>query len=228
MKKPPSIPISKGFFWRTALLSLLLWITIDVFVPRQHSIRQFDAKEVARLETAMWRSYYDKNPALLFWQLAGGLRQQFHAPFWRSFGLAFLATKAAFVFKKGQSRTDYQQAMPALITYYEAIQKLTVERFDVQKVAALELDWWIVHRQRDRYSYGDLAVALEKTSAALYNQPVSSFSAYATLRANAMRLCDETGHRPSATTEITWQKIEQELDLAWSTLHTVVRPANRI
>ncbi|WP_461135879.1 hypothetical protein [Spirosoma lituiforme] len=233
MKTPPAKPVpsrqtgSKSLFWRAALVALVLWITIDVFVPRQHSIRQFDANEVARLETAMWQSYYDKNPALLFWQLAGGLRQQFHAPFWRSFGLAFLATKAAFVFKKGHSRADYQQAMPGLITYYEAIQKLTVERFDVQRVASLELDWWIIHRQRDRYSYADLAKALAKTSAALYSQPVSSFSSYATLRANAMRLCDETGHKPNATTEASWQTIEQELDRAWHVLHTVVRPANR-
>lgn len=234
MKNAPSKPVPsqqtspKRLFWRAALVALMLWITVDVFVPRQHSIRQFDAKEVARLETAMWRSYYDKNPVLLFWQLAGGLRQQFHAPFWRSFGLAFLATKAAFTFKQGHSRLDYEKAMPDLITYYNAIQELTVERFDVPKVAALELDWWIVHRQRDRYSYADLATALEKTSAALYNQPASSFSNYAVLRANAMRLCDETGHQPNATTEASWQKIEQELDLAWNALHSVVHQAKGV
>lgn len=232
MKNPPPQSVSsqqtglKRFFWRAALVALLLWITVDVLVPRKHSIRQFDAKEVARLETAMWRSYYDKNPVLLFWQLAGGLRQQFHAPFWRSFGLAFLATKAAFTFKEGHSRLDYEKAMPDLITYYEAIQKLTIERFNVQKVAALELDWWIVHRERNRYSYADLAIALEKTSAALYNQPASLFTNYAVLRANAMRLCDETGHKPTATTEAGWQKIEQELDLAWDALYTVVHGAN--
>ncbi len=174
----------------------------------------------------MWRSYYDKNPVLLFWQLAGGLRQQFHAPFWRSFGLAFLATKAAFLFKKGQSRTDYQQALPNLITYYEAIQRLTVERFDVQQVAALELEWWIVHRQRDRYSYADLATALANTSAALYNQPVTLFNSYAQRRADAMRLCDDAGRQPGGATEANWRPIEQELALAWGDLYKTVHVAN--
>ena len=202
---------------------LLIWIVVDSCVPRQHSIRQFDSREVARLETEMWRSYYDKKPVLLFWQLAGGLRQQFHAPFWRSFGLAFLATKAAFVFKKGQSRTDYQQAMPALVTYYTAIQDLTVEQFAVAKVAALELNWWIVHRQRERYSYDDLATALVQTSAALYNQPTDQFINYAKLRANAMRLCDQAGRQPGGATEADWQQIEQELARAWGTLHQVVQ-----
>ena len=208
--------------WRGILLSLLIWILADLFTLRTHSIRQFDPAEVARLETDMWRSYYARNPALLFWQLAGGLRQQFHAPFWRSFGLAFRATKAAFVFKQGQSRTDYQRAMPTLVSYYTAIQDLTEEQFNVNGVAHYELEWWIIHRQRDRYSYRDLANALAQTSAALYTQPATQFAQYARLRAEAMRLCDEAGQQPGGATEANWQRIEAELNRAWTVLHTVV------
>lgn len=154
--------------WFLGVSILSLWIATDLFIPRKHSIRQFDPTAVARLETAMWRSYYDKNPALLFWQLAGGLREQFHAPFWRSFVLGFQATKAAFVFKRGQSDADYQQALPELLTYYGNIQELTVESFTIPDMAREELNWWIVHRQRDRYSYADLADALDTTAAVLY------------------------------------------------------------
>lgn len=211
------------WLWRGALLALLIWIVTDVFVPRKHSIRQFDPAEVARLETAMWRSYYAKKPVLLFWQLAGGLRQQFHAPFWRSFGLAFEATRAAFVFKQGQSRADYQQALPLLIDYYRAIQELTIEPFNIRRVAALELDWWIVHRQRERYSYSDLAHALALTSAALYDQPALTFTQYAHLRADAMRLCDGAGQQPNGASEADWQRIERELNRAWKNLHDVVQ-----
>lgn len=216
---PPKKPI--GWLWRGALLAMLIWIATDVFVPRKHSLRQFDPAEVARLETLMWRSYYDKKPVLLFWQLAGGLRQQFHAPFWRSFGLAFQATRAAFVFKRGQSPADYQQALPILVQYYQSIQALSTEAFDVQRVAALELRWWIVHRQRDRYSYRDLADALEQTSTALYNRSAPAFTTYAHLRADAMRLCDEAGHY--GATEADWQRIERALHRAWATLHRTVQ-----
>ena len=211
------------WLWRGALLGLLVWIAVDVFIPQKHSIRAFDPAEVARLETAMWRSYYDKNPALLFWQLAGGLRQQFHAPFWRSLGLAFQATRAAFLFKQGQSRTDYQKALPILTDYYQSIQELTIDYFDVRRVAGLELEWWIVHRQRDRYSYVDLAKALAQTSAALYSQPMSQFTTYAQVRADAMRLCDEAGQVPNGATEADWLRIEQTLNQAWGDLHGVVR-----
>lgn len=198
---------------------LALWIASDLFIPRKHSIRQFDPTAVARLETAMWRSYYDRNPVLLFWQLAGGLRQQFQAPFWRSFTLGFQATKAAFVFKRGQSNADYQQALPELTTYYGDIQELTVESFTIPDMAREELNWWIVHRQRDRYSYVDLADALDSTAAVLYRQPIARFTRYGQLRADAMRLCDEAGR---GATEADWQRIEQRLNQAWSELHRVV------
>lgn len=221
------------WLWRGVLLTWLIWVATDVFVPRKHSIRQFDPAAVARLETAMWRSYYDKNPVLLFWQLAKGLREQFHAPFWRSFGLAFQATNAAFVFKQGQSQTDYRQALPTLVDYYQSIQELCSESFNVQRVAALELNWWIVHRQRDRYSYADLADALAQTSAALYNRPASAFIPYAQTRADAMRLCDEAqsvrrrggfaGQHPTGATEADWQRIERVLNQAWGKLHKIVQ-----
>ena len=212
------------WFWRGALLALLVWIATDVFVPQTHSLRQFDPANVARLETDLWRSYYDRRPVLLFWQLAGGLRQQFHAPFWRSFGLAFQATKAAFVFKQGRSRADYQKALPVLIDYYRSIQELSTKQFNVRRVAVLELNWWIVHRQRDRYTYADLADALALTSAALYNRPAPAFAPYAQLRADAMRLCDDAGQLPKGAAEADWQRIEQALNRAWKTLHDVVDP----
>ncbi len=206
----------------------MLWIAIDLFVPRQHSIRQFDPQKVAELETNMWRSYYERKPVLLFWQLASGLRQQFHAPFWRSFKLGFQAAKAAFEFKNsGRLRAGSEKALPGLISYYKSIQALSIEQFDVPKVATLELDWWVIHRQRERYSYNDLAKALAQTAAAQYAQPVKPFSTYGQLRADAMRLRDESSRKPGGTTAADWQRIDNELIKAWSSLHKAVHMDNQ-
>ncbi|MVM30859.1 hypothetical protein GO755_12525 [Spirosoma sp. HMF4905] len=220
---PVRKPKPGRWFWWGILLALVVWVVVDLYIPRKNSLRQFDPKEVARLETAMWRSYYEKKPVLLFWQLATGLRQQFHAPFWRSFTLGFQASKAAFDFKEGHSRADYQRTIPDLISYYESIQALSTESFDVPKVAKLELEWWIVHRQRERYSYDDLANALVQTSAALYSQPAAPFTTYGRLRADAMRLCDDVRNHPGGATEADWQQIDAVLRRAWGELHTVVQ-----
>jgi hypothetical protein len=33
------------------------WIALDVAYPTRHSLRVFDAREVARIETQMWKSW---------------------------------------------------------------------------------------------------------------------------------------------------------------------------
>jgi len=71
---------------------------------------EFDADEVARLETAMWRSYYEKQRLRLFNQLSELLRTQYHMPLIRSNQVAYYAANAAFVFKDGKERADYEKA----------------------------------------------------------------------------------------------------------------------
>jgi hypothetical protein len=38
------------------LLAIAGWVLNDLYAPRTAHLREFDADEVARLETAMWRS----------------------------------------------------------------------------------------------------------------------------------------------------------------------------
>ena len=90
------------------LIALLTWAGFDLRVPRQTTLREFDATEVARLETAMWRSYYDKERLALFGQLAELLRTQYRLPLLKSNAVAFQAAQAAFVFKRGHSRIEAQ------------------------------------------------------------------------------------------------------------------------
>lgn len=58
-------------------------------------IRVFDADHMARLDTDMWRSYYDKKPVALHLQLGQVLRDEFHMTLARSYVTAFRAAHAA-------------------------------------------------------------------------------------------------------------------------------------
>jgi hypothetical protein len=82
---------------------------LDLYYPRVTQMREFDPDEVARLETAMWRSYYEKRRLALFNQLAELLRTQYRMPPLRSNVVAYYAADAAFVFKKGQERSDLRE-----------------------------------------------------------------------------------------------------------------------
>src|SRR5438105_5087960 len=131
-----------------AVASVVLWVTIDLANRSRHDLRNFDGHEVARLETAMWRSYYDHHRLQLFLELAELLRRQYHLPFWQSNVAAYHAARAAVVFQRGHSRPDYMLALPDLVSFYGSIQQHSTTPFDVDKVAGLELEWWIMHRER--------------------------------------------------------------------------------
>ncbi|MBL8190176.1 MAG: hypothetical protein JNK38_19325, partial [Acidobacteria bacterium] len=128
------------------------WLAFDLYGPRQHSLKDFDPKVVAQLETDMWRSYYAKERLKLFRQLAELMRSQYGMPYATSNAVAYQAAQAAFVFKEGKKREDYEKALPNLVKFYQAIHDGADVDFDVQKAAKLELEWWIIHRQRNKYS----------------------------------------------------------------------------
>jgi hypothetical protein len=211
--------------WRIAgvvFIAVLAWAGIDLLAPRQTNLREFDAKEVARLETAMWRSYYDKERLALFGQLAELLRKQYRLPLLRSNAVAYQAAKAAFVFKEGRGRSDYEKALPNLVNYYGAIQAVSDIEFDVDQVAKLELEWWIIHRERKNYAREDLDRSLAELPAAIYQLPVEKFAEHARLRAEAMLLRDRQAEQ-GGLTESDWQHIDELLQASWQSLHQAVQ-----
>jgi hypothetical protein len=137
-----------------APLFLGAWIVTDFAIAGQHSLRRFDGHAVGRLETAMWRSYYDHKSMNLFTELVRALREQYHLPFWKSVLGAYHAAKAAVVFQGGHERAEYERALPDLVAYYGLIRRGSDVPFDVEKTARLELEWWIVHRERAQHAPG--------------------------------------------------------------------------
>jgi hypothetical protein len=207
----------------TAALILLLaaWVAYDLYAPRRTSLREFDADEVARLETGMWRSYYGRERLRLFRQLAELLRTQYRMPFWRSNAVAYQAARAAFVFKDGRARSDYERALPNLVNFYESVRDVSDTDFDVERAARLELEWWIVHRERQRHAPGDLDRALADLAAELYRVPSERLAEHARLRAAAMEIRD-TKAEHGGVTEDDWRRIGQLLHDSWRSLHNAV------
>lgn len=214
--------LKKRTVWAGVVAALLLAAALDLYYPVSTDLRDFNADEVARLDTIMWRSYYDRQPVRLFFQLAELLRLQFDLPWLRSYVVAFHAAKAAFLFKDGSSRADYEKALPDLIRYYRAIRNVSTTPFDVEQEAKLELEWWIVHRQRDQHAPGDLERALAEAAAELYRVPVEKLREYGRLRTEAMNIRDTKAVSGGVTQE-DWKRIEELLQGSWQALWQAVR-----
>lgn len=210
---------------RWVILAVLLiglgWLGFDLYGPRKHSLRDFDPNEVARLETDMWRSYYAKQRVKLFNQLAELMRSQYGMPLATSNAVAYQAAKAAFVFKEGRKREDYEKALPNLVKFYQAIHDGADVNFDVEKAAKLELEWWIIHRQRDKYKPGDLDRSLADLPAEIYRIPAERLMEHARLRQEAMTIRDKKAEG-GGVTEADWQKIHELLQASWKSLFDVV------
>jgi hypothetical protein len=201
---------------------LLGAVLYDLYFPRTAHLREFDADEVARLETAMWRSYYQKQRLRLFNQLSETLRTQYHMPLVRSNQVAYYAANAAFTFKQGHGLSDYEKALPDLIKFYGAIRKMSDIPFDVDRVARLELEWWIIHRERARHPPGDLTKALAELQAEIYQVPVDRLKEHGRLRADAMTIRD-TKAESGGVTEEDWAKINELLRQSWRSLEKAVK-----
>lgn len=204
-----------------AVLLITVWIVLDLYTPHKVDIRDFDPDEVARLDTAMWRSYYDRRQIKLYGELTELLAKQYRLNFWRRQFMAIRAAKAAFVFKDGRNRAEYERALPDLEKFYEDIRDISVSEFDARKAARLELEWWIVHRERKNYPSGALSKALAETAAAVYNLPADKFKEHADLRAEAMDIRD-TKAEQGGVSENDWARIDELLHRSWRSLHTAV------
>ncbi len=197
-------------------------VLFDLYYPRTSKLREFDPAEVARLETAMWRSYYDKKHVKLFNELSELLRTQYHMSPIRSNQVAYYAANAAFTFKQGSKRADYEKALPDLKKFYGEIRRISDIPFDVDRVSELELEWWIIHRQREQHKPGDLDRALAELQAEIYRVPVEKLMEHGRLRAEAMTIRD-TKAEAGGVTEADWAKIGELLSQSWRSLAQAVR-----
>ena len=205
----------------TILALLLAYALFDLYGPRSSKMRGFDANEVAQLETAMWKSYYSRERVKLYNQMTELLRTQYNLPFIRSNAVAYQASRAAFVFKDGHNREEYEKALPYLVNFYNSVRKVSDVPFDVDRAARLELEWWIIHRERKSHQPGDLDRALADLPAEIYRVPAERLMEHARLRAEAMTIRDTKAEQGGVTDE-DWAKIDELLHASWQSLYKAV------
>ena len=206
--------LRKAILAASALLAL--WVVVDLARPVSLHLRRFDPHEVARIETGMWRDYYEHRPVRLFGLLGELLRRQYGLPFWRSWLGAYYAAHSAVTFQKGHNRSDYERALPDLRRYYALIRRGSDIPFDTDRVAASELEWWIAHRERRP----DLVRTLAVLQSDIFGLPPERFQEHAAARARAMLPRDE---KADAISDEDWRQIERWLDDSWSSLHAAIQ-----
>jgi hypothetical protein len=105
---------------RTVVLAVapVLAVVLGAYTswPRHADLRGFEPAETARLETVMWRDYYDKRYVALLGHLYELSRTQFGISPLGSFRIALSAAQAAKAFQPTRSREVADAALPPLVT----------------------------------------------------------------------------------------------------------------
>jgi hypothetical protein len=190
--------------------------------PRRADLRGFDPYVVARLETRMWRDYYDHQVLDLFGCLYALNRRQYRFSPYDSARLAFFAAAAARRFQPTRSRAQAQVALRPLEQYYGIIRRRAGETFDSRKAARLELDWWQLRRENaGPAEYGRV---VGDCFAEVYRVDNAALRESALLRAEMMDYRDR--RRDGTMKEADWRYIETSLVRAYGLLkEAVVRRA---
>jgi len=187
--------------------------------PRHADLRGFEPAEIAGLETAMWRDYYEKRHVALFGHLYQLSRTQFGFSPLDSFRIALAAAAAARAFQPTHSREAANAALPPLETYYRLLASAVPGGFDVAEAARLELDWW--QARREAVSPDQYGVTVARVSTIIYGKPVDdpSLLTAGIGRAEAMAYRDELGE---AMTDPDWSGVECRMRCAYWSLKAAV------
>jgi hypothetical protein len=156
--------------------------------------RSFDPAVVGRLEAAAWVAYYRREWAA-FLRLALTLsRGVLRLPWPVTLRSAWLVLRAVRLWAPLPDN-DPARARRAMASVYRLVGAYGGESFDPAVAAALELEWWHVHRVGQYGGGGDRAEralidALARLYSHVYAVPEASVAPAAHRRASAMALSD--------------------------------------
>jgi hypothetical protein len=200
-----------------AVVAVLAAVIAYCVIPRRSDLVRFDPSEMARLETAMWRHYYEKRYAALFLDLYHVARRQHGFSPLDSARVALAAARAARSFQPSTSRAEAGDAIPYLVGYFRIIARAAPVAVDIEDAARTELAWWQARREAvPPEQYGAI---IARVSTLLFGVDDADIRRAGLIRAQAMAYRDA---RDATMTETDWSTIGDRLAVAYSLLKKAV------
>ena len=177
----------------------------------------FDPDHVALLEAEGWRAYYAKKWARVLYLTERTTATEFHVPVPLSLQGAYLVTRAAVAFKPVDN--DLAKTWRALRAYYALVGRWSGLGFVTDKVADLELQYWIVHRRLSgAEDHTELEDVLTELHSAIFGIPLERARESAKWRTQAAITVDDiTGGRVPEL-EGYWLRLREQLRRCYRSL----------
>jgi hypothetical protein len=168
-------------------------------------LRSFDPGRIADLEYRAWVGYYLRNWPQVLTASVGLVRVGFGMDWYRTLHGAWLVLRANQLWAPFPAN-DPDGARACMRRFYALVRLSYGEPASPAKAAALEVDWWRVHREvqystEPRGAGDELVESLTRLYCYLYGEPEAEVRPAAVHRARAMDLSDqwvEEGCRPDS------------------------------
>ena len=192
--------------------------------PRQSDgppLESFEPYTVGRLEQEAWAAYYYRDWPRLFTLLLEMIQGQFGLSPAQALEAAVLATRAQVAFAErgaeGGTAEDYMRQ------FYVLVREPSGGTYDPDRAAALELNWWVVHRNRDKYpDTGALVDALAALYSELYRLTPEAGRPAAEHRATAMEASDRWVREGKEPNSPLLDTVRSELVLSYRALAAAI------
>jgi hypothetical protein len=190
-----------------------------ICIPRHADLTRFDPPAMARLETAMWRHYYEKRYFPLFADLYDVSRREYGFSPLASVRIAVAAARAAKTFQPSTSLEEAEAALPYLATYFRILSDAAPAPIEVEDTARTELAWW--QARREAVTPEEYGLIIARVATLVYGVDGEDLRRFGVLRAQAMAYRDVRG---SDMGEADWSLIAQRLELAYGLLKKALSP----
>jgi hypothetical protein len=187
--------------------------------PRHADLTGFDPATMARLETAMWRHYYEKRYLPLLADLYDVARRQYGFSPLASVRIAVAAAQAAKTFQPSTSREEAEAALPYLAIYFGILSDAAPAPLEVEDTARTELAWW--QARREAVTPQDYGLIIARVATLVYGIDGEELRRSGVLRAQAMAYRDAHG---TDMGEADWSLIADGLELAYGLLKKALSP----
>jgi hypothetical protein len=130
-------------------------------------MRYFDPRRLGAAECDAWVAYYRRRWAAVLLAVVRMVRVGFGMSWPPTLYGAWLVLRANQLWASGPDNNP-DGARRAMRQFYALVAKAHGESFDVDEAARLEVEWWRVHRSRQRDAAAEAASAVEDAITALY------------------------------------------------------------
>lgn len=186
---------------------------------------KFNPAKVAYYEKAGWEAYYDRRWFRCFRLLVQLNREQFRMPLWTALAAALDTVRASVAFAPVDN--DVPRATFALENFYAKARRSLDIAAEAKTLAALEMDYWIVHRQlairRQQNQANEdiepMIASLTQLHSALFAGTPESMRVSAEWRALAAKTVDRITGRYSTNVPDDWRQVEEYLRKAYQAVN---------